>query len=104
MLLLDQSQAGLGLDLGVVKRSPRERDRGALTVDEALSGRMALATGPLQSEVEQSQRELIALREPQRVQSQETRVRDCGRRQPGGERGLHVVGCGSRRLPMDQLL
>ncbi len=66
MLLLDQLQAGLGLDLGVVQRSPCERDRGALPVDEALPRRVPLATRPLQSEVEQSKRELIALRDPQR--------------------------------------
>ena len=56
MRLLDQPQAGLGLDLRVVKRSPRERDRGALPVDEALPGRVTLTAGPFQREVEQSKR------------------------------------------------
>jgi hypothetical protein len=32
---VDEQQSGLGLDLRVVERALRQRDRGALSVDEA---------------------------------------------------------------------
>ena len=73
MRLLHQQQPGLGLDLCVVERALRERDRGALAVDDPLPGRVALAAGPRQRDVEQSQRQLVALAEPQRLPAPGTR-------------------------------
>ena len=52
MRLLDQQQSGLGLDLRRREATPGQGDRGALAVDDALSGRVALATGPFQRDIE----------------------------------------------------
>ena len=75
MRLVHEQQAGLGLDLSVVKRALREGDLGAPAVEEPLSRRVALTACALEREVEQSKRRVVVLAELQRLQRQERGVR-----------------------------
>ena len=96
MLVVDQPQAGLRLNLGVVERSLRQRDRRPLAVHQTLPGRMPLAPGPLQPEIEQSQRELVAFADPQRMHGEKSRLGGIRGRQAHRQRGLHLIGRGPR--------
>ena len=69
MRRLDQQQARLRLDLRVVKRSPGERDRRPLPVDETLPRRVARPAHAVEPQVEQSEGRPMPLGKPQRQDS-----------------------------------
>ena len=89
--LVDHAQSGLRLDLGVLERALRERERRALAVDQPLPRHMALAAGALHPGVEHAHGQVVAPSEPQGLQRDQGGARRRGRREPGGQRGLRLL-------------
>ena len=104
MRLLHQEQPGIGLDLRVVQRALGERDCGALRMQDALPGRVALLAGTLQRGVQQPDSQLITLAEPQRQQRQQRSVGLRTARQASRERLLHFFHRGRSGLSPQKLL
>ena len=92
MPFVDEPQTRLGLDLGVLERALRERDRGALPVDDPLARGVALTARALQRDVEHSHGQVVSLPEPERHQRQEAGAPRGGRGETGCEGGLHLLG------------
>ena len=87
-----------------MQRALRQRDRGALPVDDALPGRVAFATGALQRGVQQPGGQLVPLPEPQRQQSQQHGGRLRAARQASHERRLDLLHPGRGRGAPEELL
>ena len=105
MSFADQDQSRLGLDLGVVERTLRKRDRRALSVDDAQTRRVTLGASALQGDVEHANGQVVLLPEPQRRQRQERGGVRRRRWEAGGERRLHARDRSGRRpSPVELLL